>query len=142
MSKYGVFSGRYFPIFRLHTVIYFLNLRFHSQFGKLRTRKNSIFEHFSHRANAHGLLILQTHLIINLSRIKNIIDFYLLFLIWQITTYYSYPDGIYSFKVNIRKTGPNVQSLFKVNNKDNRTTSGLILRDLTASSKCCCLFKI
>ena len=39
MSKYGVFSGPYFPVFRLNTEIYFVNLRIQSKYGKIRTRK-------------------------------------------------------------------------------------------------------
>ena len=47
MSKYGVFSGPYFPVFGLYTEIYSVNLRIHSKYRKIRTRKNSVFGHFS-----------------------------------------------------------------------------------------------
>ena len=47
VSKYGVFSGRYFPTFGLNTKVYCLNLRIQSEYGKIRTRKNSVFGHFS-----------------------------------------------------------------------------------------------
>ena len=40
MSKYGIFSGPYFPAFGL-----ILSLRIQSECGKIRTRKNSIFGH-------------------------------------------------------------------------------------------------
>ena len=40
VSKYGVFSGPYFPVFRV-------NLRIQSEYRKIRTRKNSIFGYFS-----------------------------------------------------------------------------------------------
>ena len=41
MSKYGDFSGPYFPAFGLNTERY-------GRYGKIRTRKNSAFGHFSH----------------------------------------------------------------------------------------------
>ena len=47
MSKYGVISGPYFPVFGLNTEIYFVNLRIQSEYRKIRTRNNSIFRHFS-----------------------------------------------------------------------------------------------
>ena len=50
MSKYGVFSGPQFPVFGLNTDIYFVNIRIQSEFGKIRTRENSVFGHFSRRA--------------------------------------------------------------------------------------------
>ena len=39
VSKYGVFSSPYFPVFGL-------NLRIPSEYRKIRTRKNSVFGHF------------------------------------------------------------------------------------------------
>ena len=47
VSKYGVFSGPYFPVFGLNTLRYFVSLRIQSKCGKTRTRKNSLFRHFS-----------------------------------------------------------------------------------------------
>ena len=47
VSKYGVFSGLHFPVFRLNTEIYRLNLRIQSEHRKIRARKNSVFGHFS-----------------------------------------------------------------------------------------------
>ena len=47
MSKYGVISGPYFPVFRLNTEICFVNLRIQSEYRKIRTRNNSVFGHFS-----------------------------------------------------------------------------------------------
>ena len=47
VSKYGVFSGPYFPVFGLNTEIYFLNFRIQAKYRKIRTTKNSIFGHFS-----------------------------------------------------------------------------------------------
>ena len=47
VSKYGVFSGPYFPIFGLNTEIYSVNLCIQSEYRKIRTRKNSVFGYFS-----------------------------------------------------------------------------------------------
>ena len=47
MSKYGVFSGPYFPVFGLNTKIYGVNLRIQSECRKIRTRKDSVFGHVS-----------------------------------------------------------------------------------------------
>ena len=50
MSKYGVFPGQYFIVFGLNTEIC-LNLCFQSEYGKMRTTKNFVFEHFFHDDN-------------------------------------------------------------------------------------------
>ena len=50
MSKYGVFSVPYFPVFGLNTETYSANLHIHSEYRKIRTRKNSVFGHFSRSA--------------------------------------------------------------------------------------------
>ena len=47
VSKYGVFSVPYFPVFGLNTEIYFVNLRIQSEYRKIRTRSNFVFGHFS-----------------------------------------------------------------------------------------------
>ena len=47
VSKYGVFSGPYFPAFGLNTERYSVSLRIQSEYRKMRTRRNSVFEHFS-----------------------------------------------------------------------------------------------
>ena len=47
MCKYGVFSGPYFPAFGLNTERYSVSLRIQSECGKIRTRKDSVFGHFS-----------------------------------------------------------------------------------------------
>ena len=47
VSKYGVFSGPYFPVFGLNTEIYGLNIRIQSECRKIRTKENSVFGHFS-----------------------------------------------------------------------------------------------
>ena len=43
VSKYGVFSGSYFPAFWLNTARYSVSLRIQSEGGKKRTRKNFVF---------------------------------------------------------------------------------------------------
>ena len=48
MSKYGVISGPYFLAFGLNTKRYSVSLRIQSKCGKIRTRNNSVFGHFSH----------------------------------------------------------------------------------------------
>ena len=47
MSIYKAFSGPYFPALRLNTERNFVTLRIQSKYGKIRTRKNSVFGHFS-----------------------------------------------------------------------------------------------
>ena len=47
MSKYGVISGPYFPVFGLNTEFYSVNLRIQSEYRKIQTRNNSVFGHFS-----------------------------------------------------------------------------------------------
>ena len=53
MSKCGVFFGPYFSVFGLKTEIYGVNDRIQSKYGKLGTRKNSVFGHFSRRVTLH-----------------------------------------------------------------------------------------
>ena len=52
MFKYGAFSGPYFSAFGLNTERYEVSLRIQSKCGKIRTRKNSVFGHFSRKAYA------------------------------------------------------------------------------------------
>ena len=47
VSKYGVFSGPYFPEFGLNMKRYSVSLSIQLEYGKVRTRKNSVFGHFS-----------------------------------------------------------------------------------------------
>ena len=47
VSKYGVSSGTYFPIFELNTKIYRVNFRIQSECRERRTRKNPVFGCFS-----------------------------------------------------------------------------------------------
>ena len=47
VSKYGVISGPYFPAFGLNTERYKVSLCIQSKCGKIRTRDNSLFGHFS-----------------------------------------------------------------------------------------------
>ena len=43
MSKYGVLSGPYFPVFGLNTEIYSVIFRIQSECSKIRSRKDSVF---------------------------------------------------------------------------------------------------
>ena len=47
MSKHVVISGQYFPVFGLNTEIYGVNIRIQLEYGKIRTRNNYVFGHFS-----------------------------------------------------------------------------------------------
>ena len=47
MTKYGVFSDPYFPVFGLNTEIYSIYLRIQSKYRKIRTRKTSVCGQFS-----------------------------------------------------------------------------------------------
>ena len=47
VSKYGVFSGPYFPVFGLNTERHGVSLRIQSECAKIQTRKNSVLGHFS-----------------------------------------------------------------------------------------------
>ena len=57
VSKYGVISGRYFPVFGLNMKIYGLNLRIQSEYRKIRTRNYSVFGLFS-RSDCDAILII------------------------------------------------------------------------------------
>ena len=48
-----VFSGPHFPAFGLNTEIYSVNLCIQSKYRKIRTRKNSVFGHFSRSVYIH-----------------------------------------------------------------------------------------
>ena len=48
------FLVRIFVLFELNTDIYSVNLRIQSEYGKIRTRKDSVFGHFSHSVDALG----------------------------------------------------------------------------------------
>ena len=53
LSKCGVFSGLYFLLFGLNTEMYSINLCIRSKCRKIRTRKNSVFWHFSRSGNIY-----------------------------------------------------------------------------------------
>ena len=65
VSKYGVFSGPFFPVFGLNTERYRVSLRILSECGKMWTRKNSVFGHFSHSDISLLSIIIITHAIKN-----------------------------------------------------------------------------
>ena len=58
MSKYGVFSGPYFPAFELNAERYFVSLRIQPKRGKIRTRENSVFGHFSRSTHQLNLTVV------------------------------------------------------------------------------------
>ena len=66
VSKYGVFSGPYFPAFGLNKKRYEVSLRTQSECGKRRTRKNSVLLHFSHSVSLQilGLKLIKLDSII------------------------------------------------------------------------------
>ena len=43
VSEYRVFAGQHLPIFELNVEIYFVNFCIQLNYGKIRTRKNSVF---------------------------------------------------------------------------------------------------
>ena len=47
VSKYGVFSRPYIPVFGLNTERYAVSLGIQCECGKIRTRENSVLGHFS-----------------------------------------------------------------------------------------------
>ena len=50
-------SSPYFPVFGLNTEIYGVNLRIQSEYRKMRTRNNSVFEHFYNSEFFHRLSV-------------------------------------------------------------------------------------
>ena len=51
-------SFPYFPVCGLNTDIYSVNFRTQSIYGKIRTRENSVFGHFSYNEDISGQLFL------------------------------------------------------------------------------------
>ena len=47
VSKYGVISGPYFPVFRLNTEIDSVNVHIQSEYKKMQAIDNFAFKHFS-----------------------------------------------------------------------------------------------
>ena len=56
MSKYGVFSCSCFPVFWLNAKVYSVNIRIKSEYGKIRTKKNSVFGDFPHSAGNNYII--------------------------------------------------------------------------------------
>ena len=59
VSKYGVISGPYLPLFGLNTEIYGVNLRIQFEYRKIRTRSNSVFGHFTRSGTYNNGEIMQ-----------------------------------------------------------------------------------
>ena len=47
VSKYGVISGPYFPVFGVNTATYSVNRRIQFKYRKMQTRNNFVFDRFS-----------------------------------------------------------------------------------------------
>ena len=62
MFKYGVFSGSYFPAFGLNTERSGVSLRIQSECGKIWTRNNSVFGHFTSSVSDCFYVILGRHI--------------------------------------------------------------------------------
>ena len=56
VSQYRIFSGPYFPAFGLYAERYSVSLHIQSEYRKIRTRKNSLFGHFSRSGVNAGVL--------------------------------------------------------------------------------------
>ena len=52
--QYRAFSGPYIPVLGVNTEIYPVNLRIQSEYRKILTTKNSVFEYFSRSATIDG----------------------------------------------------------------------------------------
>ena len=66
VSKSGVFSGPYVPAFILNTERYKVSLRIQSECGEIRTRKNSVFGHFSRSGFSSFSFIMSFHVTLSL----------------------------------------------------------------------------
>ena len=111
----------YTGVFGQNTEIYFVNLRIQSKYGKIRTRKNSVFEHFSRSVlhcsnfknerqgilqnigivNANFLFINEnalTHLLINNTLTDNAIIFLLNSVIEYITSIKCFNDTLILYR--------------------------------------------
>ena len=63
VSKYGIISGWYFPVFGLNTERYSVSLRIQSKCRKIPTRNNSVFGHFSRSATIGKLKLFALSII-------------------------------------------------------------------------------
>ena len=73
LSKTGIFSSSYFPVFGLNTKICGANHCIQSEYRKIRTRKNSVFGHFSRSDNFSKNIYLGTF--IKLSKVFGVSQF-------------------------------------------------------------------
>ena len=70
VSKYGVISGLYFPVFGLNMERKRVSFRIQSEHRKIRTRNNSVFGHFSRSDWYVGLLFLHLLQVLSLSPLR------------------------------------------------------------------------
>ena len=68
VSKYGVLSSPYFPVFGRNMVIYGVNVRIQSKNRKIRTRRNSVFGGFSRSEYISSRLLLNLNLMVGNNR--------------------------------------------------------------------------
>ena len=69
VSKYGVICGPYFPAFGQNTKRYEVSLRVQSECGKIRTKNNSVFVHFSRSVKATEVTQFYVRMHSNLLRV-------------------------------------------------------------------------
>ena len=77
------YYGPYFLTFGLHTERYGVSLRIQSECGKIRTRKNSVFGHFSHSDWIIIFGLVGPTLFIQILEDKVGVGFYLVFMIFD-----------------------------------------------------------
>ena len=58
MSRFGGFSGPYFPVFGVNTEIYRVTTRINSEYSKIRTRKTPKLDFFRLVINFSNLLFI------------------------------------------------------------------------------------
>ena len=61
VSKYGVISGPYFPVFGLNTAIYSVTVRIQSKYRNMWTRDNSVFGHLFTECNIKKSFLIRWH---------------------------------------------------------------------------------
>ena len=83
VSKYRAFSGPYFLAFGLYTERYGVSLPIQSECGQIRTRKNSVFGHFSHSDWIIIFGLVGPTLFIQILEDKVGVGFYLVFMIFD-----------------------------------------------------------
>ena len=128
-TKYAVFSGPYFPEFRLNTERYGVSLRIQSECGKIQTRKNFVFGHFSRSVSGRKLIKDD----IMTKKCGFILVFPVFLVLFQLHSALSHSDSLFSYlklsnlilhfctsQKNIRKYDPLGNYISKANNRNTR----------------------